>query len=233
MRTMVTIYFDKEYYRWAPLLIRSLAVNSPKIGIHVHGVNLTRVQLRELKAFKNVKKVSAYEIPHDPEISYEFAFQMIERKAYFFRKTFDLFSEADLYILMDVDTLVVNPLNKLEKIMESYDMAGVMTNPEKIMGGFLAVKNKAVTKAYWKELDDFLMDGGGFYYNKDQPAIFRLYKKYADRIKFLGLGFEYLNIWSKNERNIFVWSAHKLEYGDKDFRYKLYKEKLEEMEGKK
>lgn len=233
MKTMAAIYFDKEYYRWAPLLIESLALHVPEIGVHAHGVNLTRNQLRELKSFGNVKKVSTYQIKHDVEVSYEFAFQVIERKAFFFRETFDQFPDMDMYILMDVDTLVVNPLTKLEGTMEKYDMAGVMTSPTKIMGGFLVAKNIPVVKEYWKELDEFLMDGGGFYYNKDQPAIFRLYKRYKDRIRFLGLGFEYLNIWSKDEDSVYVWSAHKLEYGDKEQRYNLYKEKLKRMKEEK
>lgn len=229
MKKVFTIYFDKEYYRWAPLLIQSLAVHDPEAIVHAHGVNLDVAQVEELRGFMNVGVVDTYEIADEKEISHEFSFQMIERKAHFFRQTFDRYPDADFYILMDVDTLVVNPLKKLDKFISKFDMAGVMTNPEKIMGGFLVAKNVPVVKEYWRELDEFLMDGGGFYYNKDQPAIFRLYRKYKNRIRFLPLGLEYLNIWSEESPYTYIWSAHKLEYGDKNERYSLYREKLGRM----
>ena len=229
MNVVVSTYFDNKYYRWAPLLVSSLLINEPDIGIHLNTVNLETWQVEELFKFKNVKRIDAYNIEVNAKISKEFAWQMIERKALFFRKTFKYFPEADIYILMDVDTLVINSLGSLVDQMENYDMAGVQTGPQKIMGGFLVAKNIPVVKDYWKELDEFLMGDGIFYYNKDQPEIFRLYEKYKERIKFLPLSWEYLDIWSRETSDIYVWSAHKTEYGDKNQRYELYKDKVRRM----
>ena len=229
MKVVVSTYFDFNYYRWAPLLVRSLLINEPDIAIYLHGVNLKDWQCKELSSFPNVKGITLCKIAHDEKISKEFAWQMIERKASFFRKSFKRFPDADMYILIDVDTLVVNPLKELIERMKDYDMAGVQTGPQKIMGGFLVAKNEPVVKEYWKELDEFLMGDGDFYYNKDQPAIFHLYEKYKERIRFLPLSWEYLDIWSRETADIFIWSAHKTEYGDKDQRYKLYKDKIGRM----
>ena len=203
-------------------------MNDPDALIHFHGVNLSEEQVDVLQGLR-VDRVDNYLIEHDPEVSYSFGWQMIERKAFFLRRTFETYPDAEFYILMDVDTLVVKPLIKLDRMLGKCDFAGIMTNPKKIMGGFLVSRNCPVMKSYWKELDEFLMDGGGFYYNKDQPAIFRLYNEYKKRIRFLPLPLKYyLDIWSKEDS--YIWSAHKEEYGDKEERFKVYKEKMKEME---
>ena len=230
MKVVVSTYFDKRYYKWAFLLVQSLLINEPDIAVYLHGINLKDWQIEEISRFKNVRGVDYYVIDREGKTSEEFSWHVIERKAAFFRRVFTYFSDADIYILMDVDTLIVNPLKKLIEQMKDYDMAGVQTNPQKIMGGFLVAKNIPVVKEYWKELDEFLMGDGVFYYNKDQPEIFRLYEKYKERIRFLPLSWEYLDIWSRETSDIYVWSAHKTEYGDKNQRYELYKDKVRRMQ---
>jgi len=56
MNVVVSTYFDNTYYRWAPLLVGSLLINEPDIGIHLNTVNLETWQVEELFKFKQNRK---------------------------------------------------------------------------------------------------------------------------------------------------------------------------------
>lgn len=223
---LYVLYFDNKYYKWAPLLIESIQLHDPTAKVCCHTVNVRDVS--ELKKFSNVIGVEQYSIIHNTDISYEFAFQMIERKALFMKGSFEKYPGYLSYILMDVDMLMVGSMEKLYEEFVNYDMAVVMPNPEKCQGGFIISKEVPMVIEFWKEYDEFLMDGE-FYYNKDQPSFYRLYRKYKDRLKFLSLGMEYLDPESKD--GSYIWSGHRTEHGSKEDRWKSYEKKLKKMKG--
>ena len=159
---------------------------------------------------------------------------LIGKKAWYLKKSFKVFPKEDLYILLDVDMLLLKPLTNFKKQMKKYDMAGVFGEVKeevKISGGFLAFRPTEVIRRLIEEWDKFL-SSGSYYWNKDQPSLAKLYLKHMESIRFLNVPREmYLN--TSLDENSVVWSAHKSRYGSKEGRYKVYLARLQRMRKEK
>lgn len=226
---MFVLYFDSKYYHWAPELIKSIRVHEPEEKIMTFGVNLEFDQEEYLKA---KVECSMLQIILPPEKE-ELAWHVIEHKASYLKSAMKLWLRENLYIMMDVDMLLLKPLTEMKNAMRQfgYDMACVRANPDKICGGFYAFRNTGVVCNMLREWDDYLMDGD-YFFDKDQPSLALLVRKYEFEagLKVLSLPRTYLDHRSKSES--IVWSAHKSEFGEKHQRFELYQRVAKEM-GKK
>jgi hypothetical protein len=207
-------------------MIKSIKkVEPPETKIICHMINPTPEQ-RRIILNSGADPYKAYQWIVEPIDKVEMSWQIIERKASYLLKSIEMCPEA-LHILIDVDMVVLKPLDELEQLMKDHDMGGIVVNPEKIAGGILAVNPTTISKELLTEWDTFLMDGK-FFYNKDQPSLAALYKKYLGRgLRWLQIDRRYMD--HKHNENAFIWSAHKIEFGTKKERFEMYEKKLEAL----
>lgn len=237
---MIILYFNDKYFMWAQPLIQSIAINEPSEKIVIFGLNLRSKQKAKLVRFRNVKQV--VEIDNDlsrcPRKNGEAAL-LVGKKAWYLKKAIELFPKEKLFILMDVDVLLIKPLTRLKKQLKGHDMAGSFGQKEgtdgimkvKIAGGFTAFKPTEIIKELLEEWNE-LLTTGPYYWNKDQPSLALLFLKHAKSIRFLDIDrLEYMDATLK--KSSFLWSAHKSKYGVKEERHKVYLIKLQEMRKKK
>jgi len=231
-KIMFILYFDRKYFRWAPVLIESIGISEPEENVCVYGIDLTGQQIEVLESY-NVHYFE-YSVDDRPVFSFEKRsrkftdinrFKITNSKADFLLRSFEAFPEESLFIVMDVDCLIIRPLDELKKEMRRYDLAGLMKS-RRVACGFKAVNPTDASKKMIKDWNDFLLDGH-YYYNKDQLSFMEFYKKHEDEIKFLNLDHRYIDPQSKEDS--YIWSAHKARFGSKDERFELYKRKLEEL----
>ena len=229
---MFILYFDNRYFKWAPVLIDSIKIFEPAERICIYGINLTEAQIEILKLYGVY--YFEYDISILPVTSYrkyrkftdDIRFFITHSQAYFLLSSFEKFPEESLFIIMDVDCLLIRPLRELKKEMDQHDLAGIILNEAMIAGGFKAVNPTDISRRMIKEWNDFLLDGH-YYVNKDQFSFMGFYKKYRDDIRFLKLDHQYIDPQSNEDS--YIWSAHKSKFGLKAERIKLYRRKLEEM----
>lgn len=233
---MIILYFDDRYFKWAPPLIESIAINEPTEKIMVFGLNLLPSQKKKILSFSNVKSLvemkeasfKAEEGNFSKKNRDEIASLLVGKKAWYIKRAFKIFPKESLYILLDVDMLLLRPLMSLKKQMKNYDMAGASNiEIEKIAGGFLAFRPTKIIRRLMREWDEFLTSGT-YYWDKDQPSLTRLYRKYKKLIRLLVVPREqYLD--ARSRKNSILWSAHKSVYGLKERRYMAYLKKLQKM----
>lgn len=221
---MFVLYFDSEYFRWAPLLIESIRRQELGEKIYAFGINLSKEQENSFDS--RIYLCDFTLAQKQPLLSYH----IIERKAWYLNTSMGIFAEEQLFIMMDIDMLLLKPLTNLKAtiLTHKFDMAAVLANPDKICGGFYVFRRSDLVCRMLKEWDEFLMDGD-FYFDKDQKSLASLVRKYMFEhgLKFLPLPRTYLDHLSRKES--IVWSAHKSEFGNKDQRFKLYQKKLKGM----
>ena len=223
---MFVLYFDSKYYHWAPQLIGSIKKFEPSELIMTFGINLTPDQ-----AVKS-DRTSAFHlnvsVPPQPEE--EVPFQVIERKAEYLIDAIASFPTQKLFIMMDIDMLLLRPLTEVKEAMldHKFDFAAILANPDKICGGFYAFRKTSVVMDLLDEWNEFLMDGK-FYYDKDQPSLALLVRKYQFEhgLKVLPLTRGYLDY--KSREGSHIWSAHKSEFGEKHNRFELYQKVSKEL----
>lgn len=218
---MFVLYFDSAYFRWAPILLKSILLREPQERVYIFGINLEQWQVSCLLQSSNVVHVEEVRIEQPEEVM---SFHIIERKAQFLLQVFALFPGESVF-MMDVDMLLNRPLAHLKSLLPQYDWAAVRPLETKIAGGFYALRPTELCKSLLQEWDEFLMDGE-FYFNKDQPSLARLIAAYSGRLRFLTLPRSYLDHLSQVDS--YVWSAHKTEFGSKDERFQYYARKIGE-----
>ena len=226
---MILIYFDNKYYEYAPLYIKSIGVNEPNERVFVQGYNLDKEMMEELESLKNVAAVNNRKIVFNQRRMGRLEYFIINQKAKQLLEAFDRFPDENLFIITDVDMLMVNPLIKMRESMKSYDIGVVWVNDKKIMGGFVAVRRSKRTRKFLESWDKIMSDGK-YFYNKDQPALSQTFNDYRGKLDFLLLSRRYLDQASSSDSCI--WSAHKVKmYGSKQKKKEQYRNKLQEMMG--
>lgn len=233
---MFILFFDNRYFRWAPPLIESIMIHEPEERIGIYGVKLTKGQVRKLHSYSCVDYIpSALQRTH-----YVFwkrddvqAARIIQRIASFLLESFRRFPGEKLYMVLDVDSLLVNPLTELKQKMVDYDMGVSLGRTKARPGfvrqartGFVPVNPTKASKTLVKDWHRLLMRGP-CHWSKGQMTLFQLYEDRRNKMRFLRFGISYRDPASKNES--YIWSAYKTTYGSKAERYMLYQKKLEEM----
>ena len=220
---MIVLYCDNKYLKWLTPLAKSIKKWEPNERILLFAINYDPDGL--IKDNKTIVLFDNNSIRYVSIIAdrKELPFHIIEGKAGYLLQAFDEFPKEDLYIMMDIDMLLLKSLKEVKRAVMKYkfDMAAVLANPDKICGGFYIFRR---TKLNYKMLtvwNNYLMDGN-FFFDKDQGSLAQLVRTYMFEkgLKFLPLPRMYLDHFSKKDS--IIWSAHKSEFGNKDQRYKLY-----------
>jgi len=228
---MILIYFDNRYYEYAPVYIESIRINEPKEKIFIQGYNLTSHMVRKLESYENVAAVNNEKLVHNRRKMNAMEHYIINQKARQILEAFDRFPKEDLFIITDVDMLMINPLTELRRDMKTYDVGVVWVSDKKVMGGFVAVTRKKRTREFLESWDR-TMRTGRYYYNKDQPALSKTFNKFTEKLDFLLLTRQYLDAASSPDS--YIWSSHKVkQHGTKDEKNLEYSNKLKQMRKKK
>jgi len=220
---MFILYFDHNYYKWAHLMIESIGIHEPKERIFLWTFNLSKELYQYLESYDNViGGVTTKILKNDMTV-----FQIICSRGGIVLDVMEKFPDEDHYIITDVDMIMVNPLHEFKKLMPEYDMAVVKAEmAEKFCGGFIAFRKTKSTIYFLTKFNNMCMSGD-FYYNKDQPILTKLVRKFQEQMKFLFLSRMYMDQFSREKA--FLWSAHKKEISSKEQRYMEYSIKLKEM----
>lgn len=237
---IINLYFDNKYFHWADPVVRSIKVHEPDTRIHFHTYNLSNGQVRKLESYSNNVHVDNTDMKFDPKISEPYfrggvviedplRFQITCRKGEFLLKSMDKFPEEDLFVVMDVDMLVIQSLNALRKQMKDHDIGVMRVGNEKIAGGFIVARPTEKGKYFLSTFDKLVMKDR-LYLCKDQKTLAKVYNETNTEVKFLLLDRRYLDHSSGEEA--YIWSAHKSKFGTKIERYKKYLEYVEKMEKK-
>lgn len=237
---IINLYFDNKYFYWADPLIRSIGIHEPYTKIHFHTYNLSNDQVKELESYSSTAYVDNEDMKFDPKISDAYyknlnrndplRFQITCRKGEFLLKSMDRFLEEDLFVVMDVDMLVMQPLNALREQMRSHDVGIIRVGPGKIMGTFFVARSTDAGKHFLRSFNKQVMDGR-LYLCKDQKTLAKVYEETHEyKVKFMQLDRRYLD--HSSEKKSYIWSAHKSKFGSKEQRYKKYLKVVKLMEKK-
>lgn len=226
MEIIFNLYFDHKYHSWSDLLIRSIRQHEPNTSIYIHGFNLSKQQRLHIESLQTDRNDFA-DMAYDPDIADPYypdpdvdqlRFQMTCRKGQFLMESMDHFGDG-LHIIMDVDMLLIQPLNKLKKHMEDHDVGLLKVKNGKIAGGFIAARNTDAGRLFAERANELAMDGR-LYLCKDQKTLYDAYAQLKDEVRFLHLNRRYLDATSNDKA--FIWSAHKSAYGSKKDRFLKY-----------
>lgn len=233
---VIVLFFDDKYFHFATPLLESIAIHEPKAKLHIHAFNLRSNQIKILQKVKNFSIIQLEHLEFNPDIADEFnkglnkgkplRFQLTCQRGRYLLDAMDNFSEEKLFIISDVDTLMINPFYELKQDMKKHDVGVVRLSKEKICGGFFAVNNNKNGRLYLKMFHENVMTGRLFV-GKDQKTLAKVCEETKHKIKFLSIDRRYLDHTCKNDS--FMWSAHKSIYGSKKDKYKTYIKKLTEM----
>ena len=215
------LYFDEKYYKWAPLLIKSIAKYEKEAGVVIFSFNLTESHIKELTSYSNVIEVTNKKLSFDSNIASHWLYQLVCEKGKFILDTMEKYDNDELFINMDVDMILVNNLEELKSDMKNQDVGFVHVSDAKIMSGFLAANNTKNSRIYFSEFYKRATTGKRCH-EKDQPVLAKIYNEMKDKMKFVLLDRRYLDHTSN--KDAIIWSAHKTDYGIKNERYELYKQ---------
>ena len=218
---MILLYFDDKYAYWAPILLESILLHEPNMKVFIQGYNLKPYQVKKIKTFSNVVFFKNDKLYFDKSIMDETHYRVICWKANQFLEAFEKFPDEELYIIMDVDMILIQPLTELKEQMNNYDLGAVWVNKGKIMGGFNAIKRTPIMVEFLESWSK-KMTTGRYTYNKDQPSMAKTFNEFLGKIEFLLLTRQYLDHLEREDS--YVWSAHKVKnFGTKESRFKKYK----------
>jgi len=227
---MILLYFDNKYAYWAPVLLESILFHEPDMKVFIQGYNLTEEQEEEINSFKNVVLLKNDELKFDIKLMNKIEYRVICWKANQFLEAFKKFPEEDLFIIMDVDMILVQSLTELKEQMKSHDLGAVWVGEKKIMGGFNAIRKTPIMVEFLKSWSK-KMTTGIYTYNKDQPSMAKTFNEFSGKIEFLLLTRQYLDHLEREES--YVWSAHKSDKLDsKHIRVKKYSNYTKEQKEK-
>ena len=217
---MILLYFDDKYAYWASVILDSILLHEPDMKVFIQGYNLTKKQLKEINSFSNVVLLKNDKLEFDKSIMDKIEYRVICWKANQFLEAFERFPDEDLFIIMDVDMILVQPLTKLKNDMKNYDLGAVWVSRKKIMGGFNAIRRSHIMVDFLKSWSKKITTGR-YTYNKDQSAMAKTFNEFLGKIDFLLLTRQYLDHLEKKDS--YVWSAHKVSTrGLKIKRFKKY-----------
>ncbi len=224
--------FDNPYNGWARLLLRSLMIFEPDIGVYIHGINLHKKVFNQLKNdYSNVLDITNTKVKHIPEESYRptgkghgwFA-KMISLRAGATVAAMRRFPDEEYFVQIDTDMVVVRPLDDVKKLASENDIVIIPLETKagglKVSAGFLIFSRSegsihflntfhrySIQKPYKRQLD--------------QIALANAYKENEKWLKCGFVGYEYIDHLQKNDT--FIWSAHKSISGKKKHKKKLFK----------
>jgi len=115
---MILLYFDNKYAYWAPVILESILLHEPDMKVFIQGYNLTEEQEQEIKCFENVVLLKNDRLRLNDKM-HRIEYRVICWKANQFLEAFDRFPEEDLFIVMDVDMILAQPLTELKEQMKS------------------------------------------------------------------------------------------------------------------
>lgn len=221
---VLILYFDSGYFKWAPLIIESYNKYEPNIKIAIYGINLTHDQIKTLDSFDNINLIiTQQDVKFDPTIASRWLYQIVCNKGKYILNAMNHFGD-DLFIISDVDMILRKPLTELKHQMKNYDIGFIHVNPNKVMSGFIAIRDTPESRSFINEYHTRATNGF-MDHSKDQPVLAKLVQERKSSMKFLDLDRKYLDQTSNNKS--FIWSAHKSAHGSKDDRYLKYKNTLE------
>jgi len=204
-------------------MIESIGIHEPSERIFLWTFNLPKELYRYLENYDNVVGGVTTKILK----SNTMVFQIICSRGGIVLNVMEKFPDEDVYIITDVDMIMVNPLHEFRKLIPEHDLAVVKAErAEKFCGGFIAFRKTKATINFLTAFNNKCMSSD-FYYNKDQPILTKLVRKFQGQMKFLFLNRMYMDQFSREKA--FLWSAHKKEISSKEQRYMDYNIKLMEM----
>ncbi len=238
---IINLYFDNKYFHWADPVVRSINLNEPGTKIHFHTFNLSDKQVKELESYSNMAHVENRVMLFDPEVSEPYSkcgvgiedllrFQITCRKGEFLLKSMDRFPDESMFIVMDVDMLLVHSLNDLRNQMKGHDIGIIRSGNEKICGGFITAMSTEKGKHFLTMFDKLVMKDR-LYLCKDQKTLSRVYNETNTIVKFCLLSRRYLD--HRFSKESYIWSAHKSKFGTKKETYQRYIKALDQMKEKK
>ena len=103
---MFILYFDENYFKWAPMLIESIGVNEPEECICVYGIELTEFQVERLHSYSYVTYVpSTFQktvfVGSKKRIDARAA-RIVQKTAGFFLESFYRFPQEKLYMILEI-----------------------------------------------------------------------------------------------------------------------------------
>jgi len=233
---VIVLFFDDKYFHFAKPLFKSISIHEPESHIYAHTFNLTDSQIKELGTYPNISMSVNEGLSFDPEIADEYhkglnkgkplRFQLTCRRGEYLLDAMKEFPEEDLFVISDVDTLMINPLSELKSQMKGNDIGVVRVSETKICSGFFAASRTENAKLYLKRFYDTAMDGRLFLC-KDQKTMAKIHEELKEKIKFLYIDRRYLDHTCKEDS--YMWSGHKTPFGTKEQKYQKYLRKLKTM----
>jgi hypothetical protein len=208
---IVILYFDNKYFKWSGPFLKSLQTHEPKAKVVIFGFNLTEKQETQLENTESVIEV----INTAGEINF---WNLVCQKCYFVLEVMRKYPGEDLYIVMDIDTLIISPLDELKRDMVRHDIGLIVVSKTKVPSGFLVFKETA--KGFLSDYHNEVYVKGTLSVKKiEQKILAKLYRN-NKKLKFLILSRDYIDNHFKLDS--FIWSAHKLNLGVKDMKIKLF-----------
>lgn len=234
------IYFDRSYYKWADIYLRSLRMVEPAIKVVIYGYNLTKAQYRSLKPEMNNNILEVIHIIEkwDKKKASAWRYQLTCSKGKLLLDVMKRYPKEKLFMLSDVDLLFRRDLTLPIELMNYYDIGFVMGKTKSIdpqrrqlkaMGGLIFTKNNAITRKYFKEYHQLLTYGRAIK-NKDQMTLAHLFKKYSGQTNcrfYLIDPAHYLS--SVDWKYAHIWSPHKSKFGDKNERFSKFKNEFKRL----
>jgi hypothetical protein len=240
---LFVLYFDIGYYHWADTIIRSIEKFEPESKVYIHGYNLKPAQVEELYGYSNVikvqedklkqsyKKASPHtksstqwsENPEDIPPRYNpIRFQITSSKGKILLDAVNEFPNFDLYVVLDVDMLLVRTINHiLERHMKDKEVGVVVIDVHRrVKGGFIAIRNTKAAKAFIQKYNELVYDGKLFF-QKDQSCLYKAYLEIPAKYQRLTMKYLY-----PRPQKAYIWSAHKSKTGTKEEKIKLMREFL-------
>lgn len=236
---VIVLFFDNKYFHFVEPLVKSISIKEPDTKIYAHTFNLSQNQTKEIESYPNVSFVEE-QIKFDYSIADKYdiglnkgkplRFQLTCRRGKYVLDAMKHFSNQKLFVIMDVDTLVIQPLDELKRKMKNHDVGVVWVGKDKIASGFFAVKNTERGIHYLKQFYNVAMNGRLFLC-KDQKSMAKVYEDVKNKTNFLLIDRRYLDYACSEDA--FVWSGHKSQYGTKDEKCKLYINVVNKLNNKK
>jgi hypothetical protein len=120
---MIILQFDRAYYHWGLLMVRSLALYEPQRFVFCDTVNLNA---NEVEALEGVHP--RIEVSNDPAFGATSPELMAGRKAFIFDAVMRRFPDDAWYAMLDVDSLVRRPLDDLWALVNDRPAALLITD---------------------------------------------------------------------------------------------------------
>ena len=209
---IIILYFDDKYFKWSAPLLKSLHIHEPEAKVVIFGFNLSEKQLKYLENVESVIEV----ISTAGKIGF---WDLVCQKCYFVLEAMKKYPGEDLYIVMDVDTLIINPLDELKRDMVGHDIGLIVVSKTKVPSGFLVFKETA--KGFLSDYHNKVYIKGDLRIKRtEQRVLAKLYRK-DKKLKFLILSRKYIDHTASLDA--FIWSAHKRNFGSKETRLKMFR----------